>query len=116
MSSNTPRTLYTFYRPPRHQILPLSDIQNVLDLILPTIILADANLHHRAFGHNKSNRLGKILNNFINDLTTGGCLDCLENNCHKLRMAFFDATQRFNYYIQFFYFLYYKVVFELGFL
>ena len=59
-------TIITFYRPPRQDTLPLTDIQNFLNYNHPTIILADANIKHPHFGHNNSNRLGTLLNNFNN--------------------------------------------------
>lgn len=57
--------IFTFYRPCRMQMLPLIDIQKVLDLNLPTLIVTDANVHHIAFGHSYSDRLGKLLFNFM---------------------------------------------------
>ena len=58
--------IYTFYRPPRLNMLPLMEIKKVLNLNIPTIILCDANVHHKAFGHNKSDQLGKLLLKFMN--------------------------------------------------
>ena len=57
-------TIVTFYRPPRQDTLPLTDITNFLNYNNPTIILGDANVKHQNFGHNNSDRLGKLLNNF----------------------------------------------------
>ena len=58
-------TIVTFYRPPRQDTLPLTDIIRFLNFNNPTIILADANIKHQNFGHNNSDRLGKLLNNII---------------------------------------------------
>ena len=57
--------IFTFYRPYRMNMFPLMDIQRVLELNLPTLILTDANVHHKAFGHSYSDRLGKLLFNFM---------------------------------------------------
>ena len=57
-------TIVTFYRPPRQDTLPLTDIIHFLNYNNPTIILTDANIKHQNFGHNTSDRLGKLLNNF----------------------------------------------------
>ena len=57
-------TIVTFYRPPRQDTLPLTDILNFLHFQNPTIILADANVKHHIFGHNNTDRLGKLLNKF----------------------------------------------------
>ena len=57
----------TFYRPPRDNFLPLIDLQNYLDYNNPTIIVADCNSHHQMFGHNSTDRLGRILYKFTQD-------------------------------------------------
>ena len=57
--------IFTFYSPPRFNWLPLTDLQNVLNLNIPTIILTDANVKHTHFGHNNSDELGKLLYNFM---------------------------------------------------
>ena len=57
-------TIVTFYRPPRQDTLPLTDILNFLNFNNPTIILADANVRHQTFGHNNSDRLGRLLKHF----------------------------------------------------
>ena len=56
--------IYTFYRPPRIDLLPLMEIKNLLQLNLPVLILTDSNLHHKDFGHNRSDQLGKQFKNF----------------------------------------------------
>ena len=48
--------------PPRQKTLPLMDILHFLKFNNPTIILTDANVKHRNFGHTSSNELGKLLN------------------------------------------------------
>ena len=58
--------IFTFYRPPRIKLLPLMEIQRVLQFNLPVIILADANLHHKDFGHKNNDDLGKQFKNFLN--------------------------------------------------
>ena len=65
--------IFSLYRPPRINALPLIDIKNALNLGLPTLILGDFNIHHTNFGHNRSDNLGKIFNNFA-----------LRNNLHFL--------------------------------
>lgn len=45
--------IYTFYRPPRLNMLPLMEIKKVLNLNILTLIMSDANVHHKAFSHNK---------------------------------------------------------------
>ena len=57
-------TIVTFYRPPRQDTLPLTDLIHFLNFNNTTIILADANIKHQNFGHNNSDRLGKLLKNF----------------------------------------------------
>ena len=57
-------TIVTFYCPLRQDTLSLTDILNFLNFQNPTIILADANVKHQTFGHNNSDRLGKLLKNF----------------------------------------------------
>ena len=42
------------------------EIQGVLQFNLPVIILADANLHHKDFGHKHNDDLGKQFKNFSN--------------------------------------------------
>ena len=61
-------SILTFYRPPRQNHLPLLDIQNILQQGNPTIILADANAKHRHFGHNNSDKTGKLLKNLCDTL------------------------------------------------
>ena len=61
-------SVITFYRPPRQDHLPLLDIQKILQQNNPTIILSDANAKHRNFGHNNSDKTGKLLNNLCNTL------------------------------------------------
>ena len=58
-------TIATFYKPPRQKNLPLMDINNILQMNNPTLILADANLKHHYFGHNTNDQNGKILQNFM---------------------------------------------------
>ena len=67
----------TFYRPPRNNYLPLTDLQNFLNLNLPTIITADANIKHSFLGHNTSDRLGKLFTKF-----------CQINNLHFMGPSF----------------------------
>ena len=62
-------TILTFYRPPRQEHLPLLDIQHILNLGNPTLILTDANSKHRNFGHSTSNNTGKILKDICNTLS-----------------------------------------------
>ena len=57
--------IYTFYRPPRLNMLSLMEIKKVLNFKIPTLIMCDANVHHKAFGHNNSDQLGKLLYNFM---------------------------------------------------
>ena len=57
-------TIVTFYRPLRQDTLPQTDILHFLNFNNPTIILTDANVKHQNFGHNNSERLGKLLKNF----------------------------------------------------
>ena len=65
--TNTGKILiYSLYRPPRINSLPLIDIKNALNLNLPTLIIGDFNIHHTNFGHNQSDNLGKLFNNFTN--------------------------------------------------
>lgn len=58
--------IFTFYRPPRVNLLPLIEIKRVLQFQIPVIILTDANLHHKDFGHKNNDPLGKQFRNFIN--------------------------------------------------
>lgn len=59
-----PLTVATFYKPPRDDFLPLLDLQAVLGLGHPTVVLADANVHHRHFGHRTTDPLGTLLEDF----------------------------------------------------
>ena len=58
--------IYTFYRPPRVNLLPLMEIKKILQLNIPVLILTDSNLHHRDFGHNRTDDLGRQFKNFMN--------------------------------------------------
>ena len=58
-------TIITFYKPPRQKNLPLIDINNILQLNNPTLILADANLKHQYFGHKSNDQNGKLLKDFM---------------------------------------------------
>ena len=58
--------IYTFYRPPRVKLLPLFEIKKVLQLNLPVIILTDANIHHKEFGHKHNDDLGIQFKYFTN--------------------------------------------------
>ena len=57
--------IYTFYRPPRVNLLPLMEIKKILQLNIPVLILTDSNLHHRDFGHNRTDDLGRQFKNFM---------------------------------------------------
>ena len=58
--------IFSLYRPPRINALPLIDIKNALNLGLPTIIVGDFNIKHTNFGHNNSDNLGNLFNTFAN--------------------------------------------------
>ena len=58
-------TIITFYKPPRQKNLPLMDINNILQINNPTLILADANLKHQYFGHNTNDQNGNLLKDFM---------------------------------------------------
>ena len=58
--------IFTFYRPLRVKLLPLMEIQKFLQFNIPVIILTDANLHHKNFGHSRNDDLGKQFMNFVN--------------------------------------------------
>ena len=58
-------TIINFYRPPRQQDLPLLDINKFLQFNNPTLILADANIHHHHFGNNTTDAKGKLMNNYM---------------------------------------------------
>ena len=58
--------VFSLYRPPRINALPLIDIKNALNLGLPTIIVGDFNIHHTNFGHNRNDNLGTLYNTFTN--------------------------------------------------
>ena len=58
--------IYSLYRPPRFKALPLIDIKNALNLGLPTLNIGNFNIHHKNYGHNRSDNLGKLFNNFAN--------------------------------------------------
>ena len=57
-------TKIAYYRPPRDNFLPLSDLQNFLDYNNPALIVADCNIHHEMYGHSTIDRLGKIFYKF----------------------------------------------------
>ena len=58
--------IYTFYRPPRVKLLSFFESNKILQLNLPVIILTDANLHHKDFGHKNNDDLGNQFKNFTN--------------------------------------------------
>ena len=58
-------TIITFYRPPRDNFLPLMDLQSLLNLNNPTIILADTNIFNKHFGHPRTDKLGRTLHKFM---------------------------------------------------
>ena len=57
-------TIVTFYRAPRDDFLPLSDLQTFLNFGNPTLITTDANIKHTIFDHSKTDKLGKLLFQF----------------------------------------------------
>ena len=57
-------TIVTFYRPPRDNFLPLTDLQNFVNYNNHTLIVADCNIHHQIYGHSTTDKLGKIFNKF----------------------------------------------------
>ena len=60
-------TVVTFYRPFRDNFLPLLDLQNFLNFNNPTLIIADSNIHHKAYGHSATDRMGKIFYKFAGE-------------------------------------------------
>ena len=62
-----PICVINFYRPPRQDYLPLMELQRHLDRDIPTLILTDANVGHRFFGHNNNTPLGTIFKKFCRD-------------------------------------------------
>ena len=65
--------IYSLYRPPRVNTLPLFDIQNALNLGFPTFIIGDFNIKNTNYGHTYTNDLGRLFHNFS-----------LRNNLHFL--------------------------------
>ena len=56
--------ILTFYRPPREDHLPLSDIFHATQTQNPLLIFADANIRHQNFANNNNDALGKTLYKF----------------------------------------------------
>ena len=65
--------IYSLYRPPRVNTLPLIDTQNALNHGLPTFIIGDFNIKNTNYGHTLTNDLGRTFYNFS-----------LRNNLHFL--------------------------------
>ena len=61
ISTNTgPIIICTTYIPPRDPVIPTIPLIKLFDYNLPTIIMADLNAHHPAFGNSPSRRNGDI--------------------------------------------------------
>ena len=59
-------TFATSYLPPSRKYLPMHDYGRLVEIQHPCYIIGDLNAHHRSFGHNGTNKVGKQINEFIN--------------------------------------------------